>query len=205
VGDIRHEGLSNESQPEIYMPHEQVGLPSMSLILRTAGDPLAMVTAMRNQVRELDKDQPVALVQTLEEHISKSVLQPRLMMTLLSIFAGLALVLAAVGVYAMMSYSVSQRRGEIGIRVALGAMKADILRLIVGQAMALVGLSLAIGLGGAFAATRLLRSLLYEVGIWDPFTFAAIVVLLSLVAVLAAWLPARRATRISPMIALRAE
>jgi putative ABC transport system permease protein len=205
VGDIRHEGLANEAQPEIYAPHEQVALPGMSLVLRSAGDPIALVPTIRAQVRALDKDQPVALVQTLEEHISQSVLQPRLMMTLLSGFAGLALVLAAVGVYAMMSYSVSQRRGEIGIRVALGAMKADILRLVVGQAAVLVAVALAIGLGLAFGATRLLSSLLYQVGIWDPLTFAAIAVLLAAVSVFAAWLPARRASKISPMIALRSE
>jgi ABC-type antimicrobial peptide transport system permease subunit len=127
------------------------------------------------------------------------------MMTLLSIFAGLALVLAAVGVYAMMSYSVSQRRGEIGIRIALGAAKADILRLVVGQAMLLVAISLTIGLAGALAATRLLGSLLYGVGIRDPSTFAGIALLLSLVSLFAAWLPARRAAKISPMIALRTE
>jgi putative ABC transport system permease protein len=205
VGDIRHEGLADAAQPEIYMPHPQFALPNLSLVLRTAGDPLSVVSAVRAEVRALDKDQPVALVQTLEEHISQSVLQPRLLMTLLSIFAGLALVLAAVGVYAMMSYSVSQRRGEIGIRIALGALKADILRLIVGQAIMLVAVSLTIGLAAALAATRLLRSLLYEVGIWDPLTFAAIVLLLSLVSLMAAWLPARRAAKISPMIALRTE
>ena len=205
VGDIRHEGLGEEAQPEIYLPHRQLALPNMSLVLRTAGDPLAIVSATRNEVRVLDKDQPVALVQTLDEHISASVLQPRLLTTLLSVFAGLGLVLAAVGVYAMMSYSVSQRRGEIGIRIALGAMKADILRLVVGQAALLVGVSLAIGVAAALGSTRLLRSLLYEVGIWDPFTFAAIVLLLALVAMFAAWLPARRAAKISPMVALRAE
>ena len=205
VGDIRHEGLADEAQPEIYMPHPQFALPNLSLVLRTTGDPLAVVSAVRREVRALDKDQPVALVQALEEHISQSVLQPRLMMILLSTFAGLALVLAAVGVYAMMSYSVSQRRGEIGIRIALGALKADILRLVVGQAIVLVAVSLTIGLAAALAATRLLRSLLYEVGIWDPLTFAAIVLLLSLVAMLAAWLPARRAAKISPMVALRSE
>ena len=205
VSDIRHEGLGEEAQPEIYVPHRQLTLPNMSLVLRTAGDPLTIVSAMRNEVRVLDKDQPVALVQTLDEHISESVLQPRMLTTLLSVFAGLGLILAAVGVYAMMSYSVSQRRGEIGIRIALGAMKTDIQRLIVGQAALLVCLSLAIGLAVALGATRLLRSLLYEVGIWDPFTFAAIVLLLALVAIFAAWLPARRAAKINPMVALRAE
>jgi predicted permease len=205
VGDIRHEGLAEEAQPEIYVPHQQVGLPNLSLVLRTSGNPLAVVSAVRNEVRALDKDQPVALVQTLEDHISESVLQPRLLTLLLITFSGLALVLAAVGVYAMMSYSVSQRRGEIGIRIALGAMKADILRLIVGHAFVLVAISLTIGLAVALAATRLLRSLLYEVGIWDPVTFAVIVVLLALVAVFAAWLPARRAARIDPVVALRSE
>jgi putative ABC transport system permease protein len=205
VGDIRHEGVGEEAQPEIYVPHQQVAMPNLSLVLRTSGNPLAVVSAVRNEVRALDKDQPVALVETLEDHISQSVLQPRLLAMLLSIFAGLALVLAAVGVYAMMSYSVSQRRGEIGIRIALGAMKADILRLIVGHAFLLVAISLTIGLAVAFATTRLLRSLLYEVGIWDPLTFGGIVALLSLVALLAAWLPARRAAKISPMVALRSE
>jgi putative ABC transport system permease protein len=205
VGDIRHEGLGEEAQPEIYLPHHQFALPSLSLVLKTTGDPLSVLSAVRNEVRALDKDQPVALVQTLEEHISESVLQPRLLTTLLSVFAGLGLVLAAVGVYAMMSYSVSQRRGEIGIRIALGAMKSDILRLVVGQALLLVGVSLAIGLAASFGATRLLRSLLYDIGIWDPLTFAGIIVLLSFIAIFAAWLPARRAAKISPMDALRAE
>ena len=205
VGDIRHEGLADEAQPEIYVPHQQVGLPNLSLVVRTSGDPLAVVSAIRNEVRTLDKDQPVGLVQTLDDHIAQSVLQPRLLTMLLTIFAGLALVLAAVGVYAMMSYSVSQRRGEIGIRIALGAMKADILRLIVGHAFLLVVISLTIGLAVALAATRLLRSLLYEVGIWDPITFAGIILLLALVAIFAAWLPARRATKINPLVALRAE
>lgn len=205
VGDIRHEGLGEEAQPEVYLPHHQFPLGNLSLVLRTSGDPLAVLSAIRNEVRMLDKDQPVALVQTLEEHISESVLQPRLLTTLLSVFAGLGLVLAAVGVYAMMSYAVSQRRGEIGIRIALGALKSDILRLVVGQAFLLVTASLAIGLTGALAATRLLRTFLYDVGIWDPLTFASIVALLCLVALFAAWLPARRATRISPMLALRSE
>jgi putative ABC transport system permease protein len=205
VGDIRHEGLSDEARPEIYMPHQQMTLPNLSLVLRTAGIPITVVSAVRREVRALDKDQPVALVQTLDEHISQSILQPRLMTMLLSAFAGLALVLAAVGVYAMMSYSVSQRRGEIGIRIALGALKADILRLVVGQALWLVVISLTIGLLAALAATRLLRSLLYEIGIWDPLTFGAIIVLLSFVSVFAAWLPARRAAHVDPVEALRTE
>jgi putative ABC transport system permease protein len=205
VGNIRHEGLANEAQPEIYVAHRQVALPGMSLVLRAAGDPQTLVSAVRGQVRALDQDQPIALVQTLDEHVAESVLQPRLIMTLLSIFAGLALVLAAVGVYAMMAFSVSQRRGEIGIRIALGALRADIFRLVVGHAMLLVAISLAIGLAGALAATRLLGSLLYGIGIWDPFTFGAVVLLLSLISFFAAWFPALRATKINPMIALRSE
>ena len=205
VGDIRHEGLADEAQPEIYMPHPQFALPNLSLVLRTTGDPLAVVSAVRREVRALDKDQPIALVQALEEHVSQSVLQPRLLMILLSTFAGLALILAAVGVYAMMSYSVSQRLGEIGIRIALGALKADILRLVVGQALVLVAVSLTIGLVAALAATRLLRSLLYEIGIWDPLTFGAIALLLSFVSIFAAWFPARRAAHVDPVIALRSE
>jgi putative ABC transport system permease protein len=124
---------------------------------------------------------------------------------LLSIFAGTALLLTAIGIYGVMAYSVSQRTSEIGIRIALGAGKTSIFRLVVGQAMAIVAISLVIGVAGAFAATRLLNSLLFGVGASDPFTFAAIVVLVSAVGFIAAWVPARRATRVDPIIALRAE
>ncbi len=162
VGDVHHEGLAQEPQPEIYTPHLQFPLNGMSLVLRTDGDPLRFVSAVRAAVRALDKDQPIALVQTLEEHVSASILQPRLITTLLGIFAALALLLAAIGVYAMMSYTIAQRTGEIGIRMALGAARSSIFRLVLRQAMTLVTIGVAIGLAASFASTRLLNSLLFR-------------------------------------------
>jgi putative ABC transport system permease protein len=140
-----------------------------------------------------------------DEYIARSLARPRFNALLLSIFAGVALLLTAIGIYGVMAYSVAQRTNEIGIRIALGAAQSSIFRLIVGQAMALVGISVLIGIAGAFAATRLLSSMLFNVGAWDPLTFGSIVVLISVVAFLAAWLPARRASRVNPIIALRAE
>jgi putative ABC transport system permease protein len=197
--------LADEPQPETYAPQPQFPLNSMSLILRTQGDPLRFVPLVRDRVRALDKDQPIALVQTLEDHVSASILQPRLITSLLGVFAGLALLLAAIGVYAMMSYTIAQRTGEIGIRMALGAMRSSIFGLVVRQAMTLVVLGVGLGLAGAFAATRLLNSLLYGVGVYDPLTFCATALLLAVLGFLAAWLPARRATRVDPMEALRNE
>jgi ABC-type antimicrobial peptide transport system permease subunit len=153
----------------------------------------------------MDSSIPLRSVHVFDEYISRSLARPRFNALLLSIFAGTALVLTAIGIYGVMAYSVAQRTNEIGIRIALGAAQSNIFRLIVGQAMTLVGISLALGLIGAFGATRLLNSLLYGVGAWDPVTFIAIVFLVSVVAFLAAWLPARRASRVDPVVALRAE
>ena len=140
-----------------------------------------------------------------DEYIARSLARPRFNALLLSIFAATALVLTAIGIYGVMAYSVAQRTNEIGIRIALGAAKSSIFRLIVGQAMALVGISVVVGVVGAFAATRLLNSLLFGVGAADPVTFGAIVLLISAVAFLAAWLPARRAAQVDPIVALRTE
>jgi ABC-type antimicrobial peptide transport system permease subunit len=144
-------------------------------------------------------------IRVFEEYISQSLARPRFNAFLLSIFAGSALLLTAIGIYGVMAYSVAQRTNEIGIRMALGAAQANIFKLVIGQAMILVAISIVIGLCGAFAATRLLSSLLFGVTAWDPATFSMIVVLISLVAFFAAWLPARRATRVNPVQALRAE
>jgi putative ABC transport system permease protein len=177
----------------------------MTLVVRTAGDPLALSRAVQNRAWSIDRNLPLASVKTMEQVIAASVWQPRFNLLLVGLFAGLALVLAAVGIYGVMAYSVAQRTNEIGIRIALGAAQSSIFRLVVGQAMSLVGISIAIGLAGAFAATRLLNTLLFGIGAWDPITFGTIVFLISIVAFLAAWLPARRAAKVDPIIALRTE
>jgi putative ABC transport system permease protein len=160
---------------------------------------------VRDQLASIDRDVPLTHVRVFDEYITRTLAKPRFNALLLSIFAGIALLLTAIGIYGVLAYSVSQRTNEIGIRIALGAAQSNIFRLIVGQAMLLVAISMAIGLVGAFMATRFLSSLLYGVAAWDPITFAAIATLIAGVAFLACWLPARRAARVDPVIALRAE
>ena len=153
----------------------------------------------------MDRNIPLVSVRVFEDYLARALARPRFNAMLLSIFAGTALLLTAIGIYGVMAYSVSQRTNEIGIRIALGAGKNSIFRLVVGQAMTIVAISLVAGVIGAFAATRLLNSLLYGIGASDPVTFIAIMLLVSVVAFLAAWLPARRAMRVDPIVALRAE
>src|SRR3954469_3977664 len=206
VGNVKHLSLKNEDSPEMYVPHTQIPFQFMSIVIRTkVSDPNAITNSLRKELAAMDATIPLTNVKVFDEYISKSLARPRFNTLLLSIFAGTALVLTAIGIYGVLAYSVAQRTSEIGIRIALGAGKSSIFRLIVGQAMTLVGISLVIGLAGAFAATRLLNSLLFGVGASDPGTFAGIVLLVSVVAFIAAWLPARRATRVDPIIALRAE
>ena len=206
VGNVKHLSLKNEDSPEMYLPRTQIPIGVMSIVVRTAvSDPTAITTSLRKELAAMDATIPLTRVQVFDDYIAKSLARPRFNTLLLSIFAGVALLLTAIGIYGVLAYSVAQRTSEIGIRIALGAGKSSIFRLIVGQAMTLVGISVAVGLVGAFAATRLLSSLLFGVGASDPGTFAGIVVLVSAVAFVAAWLPARRATRVNPIIALRAE
>jgi predicted permease len=206
VGNVKHLSLKNEDSPEMYLPRTQIPIHVMSLVIRTSvSNPNAITNSVRKELAALDATVPLTSVRVFDEYISRSLARPRFNTLLLSIFAGTALVLTAIGIYGVMAYSVAQRTSEIGIRIALGAGKSSIFRLIVGQAMTLVGISLVIGVAGAFAATRLLNSLLFGVGASDPVTFIAIVLLVSAVAFVAAWLPARRATRVNPIIALRAE
>jgi putative ABC transport system permease protein len=166
---------------------------------------LKLTASVRKRIRELHSDQPVNEVRTMEELVSNSVSRPRFYTVLLGVFGGLALLLAAAGVYGVMSYSVSQRHHEIGIRMALGARPTDVLKLVVSQGARYVVIGLAIGLGGAFAATRLLSSLLYGTTPTDPPTFAVISLLLLAVALAAIYVPAHRASRVDPMVALRHE
>lgn len=178
---------------------------AMSLVVRSDTDPLALVPAVRTEVFEVDKDQPIYNVKPMEELIAGSISGQRFAMMLLVAFAGVALTLAAVGIYGVMSYSVTQRSHEIGIRMALGASGRDVLNLVVGQGLKLVILGVGIGLGAAFALTRVMSSLLFGVSATDPMTFVVTSVVLTGVALAASVIPARRATKVDPMVALRYE
>jgi predicted permease len=206
VGNVKHLALKNEDSPEMYLPQTQIPFNIMSLVVRTSLlDPAPLTTAIRKGLATVDSSIPLTSIRVFDEYISRSLARPRFNALVLSIFAGIALVLTSIGIYGVMAYSVAQRTSEIGIRIALGAAQSSIFRLIVGQAMTLVAISVIIGLAGAFAATRLLNSLLFGVGPSDPLTFVTIVLIISLVAFLAAWLPARRAARVDPIEALRME
>ena len=201
--DIRQFSLEFEATPTMYLPTLAVGWPN--LVVRTSGDPLATTAAIRAAVQSIDKDQPLANVRSMEQILATTVAEPRFRTMLLSVFAMLALALAGVGIYGVISYSVARRTHEIGIRMALGARPNDTIRLVVGQGMTLAVIGVVIGLVGAFALTRLLSTLLFGISATDPFTFAGIALLLTGVAAVACYIPARRATRVDPMQALRCE
>jgi putative ABC transport system permease protein len=205
VGDVKHRSLSTAVEPEAYVPHAQVPFGSMTLVVKTAPDARTLVGAVRNEVRALDKDLPIYNVKTLDDYVASSVAQPRFNTLLLASFAGLALILTAVGLYGVMSYSVVQRTHEMGVRIALGAQTRDVLKLVVGQGMVLAVIGIGLGLLVSLAATRVLASLLYEVSAADPLVYAGITLLLAVVALLACYIPARRATKVDPMVALRYE
>ena len=206
VGNVKHLSLRKEDSPEMYLPRTQIPFDIMYLAIRTSvSNPASLTVAIRKELAALDPSIPLTSVRVFDEYITRSLARPRFNALLLSIFAGTALLLTAIGIYGVMAYSVAQRTNEIGIRIALGAAQSSIFRLVVGQAMTIVAISVIVGLVGAFAATRLLSSLLFGVGVWDPVTFIAIVLLISAVAFLAAWLPARRAARVDPIVALRTE
>jgi putative ABC transport system permease protein len=206
VGNVRHLSLQKDFTPEMYVPARQIPVSFVFLVARTSlSDPAAITTAVRNQLASLDRDIPLTQVRIFDEYMSRTLAKPRFNALLLSIFAGTALLLTAIGIYGVLAYSVSQRTNEIGIRIALGAAQSNIFRLVVGEAMLLVAISIGIGLLGAFLATRFLSSMLYGVAAWDPITFASIATIIAAVAFLACWLPARRAARVDPVVALRAE
>ena len=203
VGDIRHASLDAEPAPEVYFPHAQVPLATMSVVVRTAGDPLAISDDIRRAVREIAPMLPTPRVQPLIELVAESVSRPRFTTTVLASFAAAALILAAIGVFGLLSFTVAQRTREIGIRLALGARPETVVRMIVGGALRLVVAGLGIGLTGAFLMTRALRHLLHEVSPNDPLTLIVVTAMLGLAALAASVVPARRAARVDPTLALR--
>jgi len=205
VSDVSQYALDKTPPMQIYLPHTQFPTSFNSIVVRTQNEPSALIAAIRREIQAVDKDQAVFNVTTLEELIGDSIVIRRFFMLLLLVFAALALILAAVGIYGVMSYVASQRTYEIGIRMALGAQTRDVLKLIIGSGMALTFIGVAAGLAGAFVLTRLMAGLLFGVSATDTITFLIVSVGLTLVALLACYIPARRATKVDPLIALRYE
>jgi putative ABC transport system permease protein len=205
VRDVKHFGLDSDTPPTMYFPMRQAPARAMNLVVRTSGDPLSLAPALRQQVWAGDRNLAIANLGTMKDLVASSITQQRFILTLLACFAALALLLAAVGIYGVMSYAVTQRTHEIGIRMALGARVADVLRLVFRQGLVLTLIGVAIGMAMAFALTRLMKSLLFEVTPTDAMTFVMVAVTLVLVALLACLVPARRATKVDPLIALRYE
>ena len=202
VGDVRHRGLEEEPKPEFYRPHAQVPYRSMILAVRSGQEPRSLTTAIRRELTRLDSEQPIAQVRTLEQVVSDSVAPRRLSVLLLGTFAGIGLALAAIGIYGVISYLVVQRTHEIGVRMALGAQRRDVLSLVISHALKLVGIGTLLGLILAYFSTRLLGTLLYAVGALDLMTFFFVTIALAATALIASYIPALRATQADPMIAL---
>jgi putative ABC transport system permease protein len=206
VGRVKMESLSQDSnRVQGYFPYAQMPNGGMTVIVNGSGDPNQLIASARQQVRSLDPEQPIYSPRTMGDIRAESVASERLNLTLLSLFGGIALVLAIVGIYGVMSYSVTQRTHEIGIRMAIGASRADVFRMILGHGMKLTFVGIVVGLVGAFALTRLMTTMLFGVEPTDATTFASIAALLIGVALLACYLPGRRATKVEPTISLRYE
>jgi putative ABC transport system permease protein len=206
VGDVRHSSLAARPAPHIYSPQAQQGIQAMTVAVRSAdAPPTALLQMVRREIAAVDPNVPIADIRTMEQMVASSVAPWRFTMALLSAFAGVALLLASVGIYGVLAYSVNQRRREIGIRMSLGAQRRDVLRLFLGQGLAVTLLGIVIGLSGAWALTRIMRSLLYSVSPTDPLVFLTVPLAFAAVALLASFFPARKASRVNPIVALRSE
>ena len=205
VGDVRQMGLDTPAEPTVYWPHPELVLSEMTIVLRAEKDPLQLVAAVRSELRQMDPEQPMAAISTMDDLLAGSLARSRFTMLVLGVFAALALVLASVGIYGVIAYSVTQRTQEFGIRMALGANQRDVLRLVLGQGTRLAFLGIGLGVAAALVVTRLMATLLYGVSATDPLTFTAVALLLALVALGACYIPARRATRVDPIVALHYE
>ncbi len=205
VGDIKMATLDADTRPAVYLPHTQLPIGFMTLVVRSDVAPTSLAGSVRAAVAQVDPELPVADVRTMEEVVDRTLSRPRTVSVLLTVFAAIALILAAVGVYGVMAYSVSQRTQEIGVRMALGATAESVFRMVLGQALRLVAIGVVVGLVAAAALTRVLQTLLFRTEALDPATFVLTAVILVLVAALASWIPARRGTRVAPVEALRAE
>jgi putative ABC transport system permease protein len=205
VGDINYSGLDTPPEPTVYMPFLQATNTEQYVVLRTASDPGRVAARVRSIVADLDKDLPIASLATMDERMTASVAPSRFRTMLVAIFAAIGLLLAAIGIYGVMAYTVSERTHEIGVRAALGADRRDVLRLVLGEAVGLAAAGIAAGLVGSLMTTRLIRALLFQVEPTDTMTFAGISVLLAVTALAASYVPARRAMRVDPMNALRYE
>jgi putative ABC transport system permease protein len=206
VGDVKHVGLDAEVNNEVYGLYSQAPFfTDMTLLVRTPGDPMRLAGAMRNELATLDKQVSIGKVRSMDTIAAESVAQPRFRTLLLALFGIAALLLASVGIYGVMSYAVTQRTQEIGIRMALGAQVSDVRKLVIGNGMSLALIGVAIGLAGSYGLTRLMASLLFGISATDALTFAAISAVLVIVALGACYIPARRATKVDPLVALRYE
>jgi predicted permease len=206
VKDVRQNDLIAPPKMQMYFTYRQLKeFPPNALVVRTSIEPMSLAGSVRDAIWSVDKDQTVSDIDTMDHIVAEAVARQRFSMLLLGIFAALALVLAAMGIYGVMSYSVAQRTHEIGIRMALGARRADVLKMTVNQGLKLVSIGMMLGLAAAFLLTRVLASLLYGISATDPITFVGISLVLLAVAILASYLPALRATKVDPIIALRAQ
>jgi putative ABC transport system permease protein len=205
AGNVKFLGLNADSAPAYYLPDKQFPQQSMSLLARTSGDPLASAAALRQAVLSVDHAQPIGAIRTLESLMTAQTARARFNTVLMGLFGAVALALAMLGVFGLLSYQVTQQAGEFGLRMALGAQPGDVLRLVIRQGLNPVIAGAGCGLLGAFALTRLMTALLFGVGATDLPTFVGVALLLSSVAFLACWIPARRAAKVDPMIALRRE